>query len=194
MSEQNFLWELISSLWPHFISFLLLCDPLFSGFTPCQCSETALIKDTKNSLVVWFKRNFLVLYSWTTWQPRHCWVLSPSRHVCSAATTPQLPDLLLTFLDAFLSPLPWLLFWSPAFGELLPTAIGELRVRCKLSYHYGWGIRRLICLVLQPLQYISRHFWAYSAIYQGVNSQKLLNGVFCVTMYPHPHLRKSDND
>lgn len=59
MSEQNFLQELISSLWPHFISFLLLCDPLFSGFTPCQCSETALIKDTKNSLVVWFKRNFL---------------------------------------------------------------------------------------------------------------------------------------
>ena len=37
-------------------------------------------------------------------------------------------------------------------------------------------------------------FLSYSAIYQGVNSQKLLNGVFCVTMYPHPHPRKSDSD
>ena len=38
----------------------------------------ALIKDTKSSLALQFKRNFLVLYSWTTWQPQHHWVVSPS--------------------------------------------------------------------------------------------------------------------
>ena len=38
----------------------------------------ALIKDTKSSLALQFKRNFLVLYSWITWQPQHYWVVSPS--------------------------------------------------------------------------------------------------------------------
>lgn len=58
--------RIISSRLLHFISSLLLFNPLFSGFIVHQSIKTALVRDTINPLVIQWKRDILPFYSWTT--------------------------------------------------------------------------------------------------------------------------------
>lgn len=50
--------RITSSHWSHFISSLLLINPLSTSFSPHQPTETAVVKDAKNSLVIQFNGCF----------------------------------------------------------------------------------------------------------------------------------------